>query len=359
MNSQEIVDYVMNTLHNTNPAILKQMIDANSSGGGCVTSWNDLKDKPFGETIEKHYLLEETEITTNLTELSYPKGFKPNGFKENDAVVIKVGDTIYESTLKYKESSTMPGGYDIYVGNLQHEDCPVCVHLYYDVGNTIISVNENVPLPTTISVYVSKDGIKTLDEKYIPDTIARISDISGAFDGSWNNLKDKPFYAIEERELIAKSFAHQGVGGPFTGALPEYGTNSGGQYVLSVSALIPGDTYIAIVNGKEYIGIAESCEDTSSDNNMGINLFYHGEHPEDFSDAPISLGSYSNSMYISFEKQDISYDVELYHNKTVVKTLDPKYLPKPVVADATGETVTGAEFNALLAALRSAGYLAT
>lgn len=312
---------------------------------------------------------------------------------------------------------------------------------------------------------------------------------------SWNDLKDKPFYATEERVLIAKSFAHQGVGGPFTGALPEYGTNFSGQYVLSVSALIPGDTYIAIVNEKEYIGIAESCEDTSSDNNMGINLFYHGEHPEDFSDAPISLGSYSNSMYISFENEGVSYDVELYHNKTVVKTLDPKYLPsdisiswnnledkpfgetiekhylleeteittnltelsypkgfkpngfkendaviikvgdtiyesalkykesstmpgdydiyvgnlqhedcpvcvhlyydvgntiisvdenvplpttisvyvskdgiktldpkylpKPVVADATGETVTGAEFNALLAALRSAGYLAT
>ena len=33
MNSQEIVDYVMNTPSNTNPAILKQMIDANSSGG--------------------------------------------------------------------------------------------------------------------------------------------------------------------------------------------------------------------------------------------------------------------------------------------------------------------------------------
>lgn len=358
MNSQEIIDYVMNTPSNTNPAILKQMIDANSSGG--VTSWNDLTDKPFGETIEKHYLLEETEITTNLTDLSYPKGFKPNGFKENDAVIIKVGDTIYESALKYKESSTMPGDYDIYVGNLQHEDCPVCVHLYYDVGNTIISVDENVPLPTTISVYVSKDGIKTLDEKYIPDTIARVEDIPEGFSGSWNDLTDKPFDAIEERVLIAKTFAYKGIGGPFIGALPEYGTiGYDDKYTLNVSALIPGDTYIAIVNGEEYIGIAESCEDTSSDNNMGINLFYHGEHPEDFSDAPISLGSYSNSMYISFENEGVSYDVELYHNKTVVKTLDSKYLPKPVVADATGETVTGAEFNALLAALRSAGYLAT
>ena len=33
---------------------------------GFSGSWNDLEDKPFGETIEKHYLLEETE---NLLEM--------------------------------------------------------------------------------------------------------------------------------------------------------------------------------------------------------------------------------------------------------------------------------------------------
>lgn len=42
------------------------------------------------------------------------------------------------------------------------------------------------------------------------------------------------------------------------------------------------------------------------------------------------------------------------------KTIDPKYLPKAVaVADAAGDTPTAAEFNALLTALRNAGYLST
>jgi uncharacterized protein YutD len=41
-----------------------------------------------------------------------------------------------------------------------------------------------------------------------------------------------------------------------------------------------------------------------------------------------------------------------------IHTLDGAYLPKATaVADAAGETVTGAEFNALLTALREAGYL--
>ena len=34
MNSQEIVNYVMNTPNNTNPTILKQMIEESGGGGG-------------------------------------------------------------------------------------------------------------------------------------------------------------------------------------------------------------------------------------------------------------------------------------------------------------------------------------
>lgn len=68
MSQQKLFDYVMNTPHNTNPAILKQMIDeaggTGSGDGGTVNSvnnilpdehgnveigWNDLNDKPFGE----------------------------------------------------------------------------------------------------------------------------------------------------------------------------------------------------------------------------------------------------------------------------------------------------------------------
>lgn len=199
MNSQEIVDYVMNTPYNTNPTILKQMIEANggSSGGGTVNSINNILPDEHGN--------------------------------------VEIG---------------------------------------------------------------------------------------------WNNLTDKPFYEHTDRVLIAQHYANRGFGGPFIGALPEYGTTSYDGYVLKVSALIPGDTYIAVVNGEEYIGVAERVEDTSCDNNEGIRLFDHGEYPTDFSDAPISLDSYSNSVYISFENQNSSYEVELYHIENTVKTIDPKFLPE-------------------------------
>lgn len=68
MSQQDLFDYVMNTPYNTNPAILKQKIKENSG----VSSWNDLKDKPFytGEktilerTVDGFEFLEELGIYT-------------------------------------------------------------------------------------------------------------------------------------------------------------------------------------------------------------------------------------------------------------------------------------------------------
>ena len=43
------------------------------------------------------------------------------------------------------------------------------------------------------SITYGSTTIHTLDEKFIPDTIARTSDIPESFSGSWNDLTDKPF----------------------------------------------------------------------------------------------------------------------------------------------------------------------
>ena len=56
MSVQKIVDYVMHTPHNTNPAILKQVINDN-------ISWNDLKDKPFYSEVETHVIFDNVTTT--------------------------------------------------------------------------------------------------------------------------------------------------------------------------------------------------------------------------------------------------------------------------------------------------------
>lgn len=57
MSIQKIIDYAMHTPHNTNPAILKQVINDN-------ISWNDLKDKPFYKKKETAITLNETDFKT-------------------------------------------------------------------------------------------------------------------------------------------------------------------------------------------------------------------------------------------------------------------------------------------------------
>ena len=54
----KIIDYVTNTPHNTNPAILRQML-AGMSGS---TDWNNITNKPFYAQEKLIPLLEETEI---------------------------------------------------------------------------------------------------------------------------------------------------------------------------------------------------------------------------------------------------------------------------------------------------------
>ena len=63
-----------------------------------------------------------------------------------------------------------------------------------------------------------------------------------------------------------------------------------------------------------------------------------------------------NGDYVGAPKAG-TYTYKLYAPSENL-VLNPKHLPKaPTVADAAGETVTAAEFNALLTALRNAGYL--
>lgn len=55
---------------------------------------------------------------------------------------------------------------------------------------------------TSISIEIEKTISKTIDEIYIPDTIARIEDIPEGFSGSWNDLEDKPFYEENVQTII-------------------------------------------------------------------------------------------------------------------------------------------------------------
>lgn len=83
----------------------------------------------------------------------------------------------------------------------------------------------------------------------------------------------------------------------------------------------------------------------------------------DFEGSPVSIDF--NGEEITFAKHGLyvsgELNSEMYISKIYdeyIQELDKQYLPKAYsVEDAAGETVTADEFNALLYALRSAGYL--
>lgn len=56
-NVQEVMDYVTNTPHNTNPTILRQML----AGMGGSTDWNDITNKPFYTYEERISIIEKAE----------------------------------------------------------------------------------------------------------------------------------------------------------------------------------------------------------------------------------------------------------------------------------------------------------
>lgn len=85
----------------------------------------------------------------------------------------------------------------------------------------LIQVCSTITMPATLSIYYSDGTIKQLDEKYIPDTIARtyqipdvyvqsvngqtgdvIIDIPKGFSGSWNDLENKPTTTKYQDELL-------------------------------------------------------------------------------------------------------------------------------------------------------------
>lgn len=65
----------------------------------------------------------------------------------------------------------------------------------------------------------------------------------------------------------------------------------------------------------------------------------------------------SPSTYL-IASTDGEHTISIRTAEETASPFDPKYLPSAeAVADATGDTPTSAEFNALLASLRTAGYL--
>lgn len=131
-----------------------------------------------------------------------------------------------------------------------------------------------------------------------------------------------------------------------------------GHYTYTVTNAFPEETtfpvgyYVLLINGKTYDFSIE--EETATPGSLAS---HNDRISQDFFTLQLKIvdGKTKFTIYPKTAFDD-TLPVSLYAADPV--TIDPKFLPAAeAVANAAGDTPTAAEFNALLASLRAAGYL--
>ena len=167
-------------------------------------SYPDLTDKPF-ETITKNINIE--------WDGTAPEGVDSFTIGTSDIYYYKFSDEVPDPELitsAYAEVSNGKTGGDILYGTNCYQITPSSVAAVLVVteagagtrpkGDSFTAPSTGVYLYWVSDKYTTKcqieyEVVEQLDEKYIPDTIARVEDIPEGFSGSWNDLSDKPFYS--------------------------------------------------------------------------------------------------------------------------------------------------------------------
>lgn len=218
MTKQEIMDYVTETPHNVNKNILGQKLDqyASQSGGGNSVQYVEqtlteeqqmMARKNMGlyskETVPAENKLVYDYVYVGWWEVASTDTLAQGGGIGESLYIIDVAGTQYECK-GYRDTMSAPmvgvNG-QAYLGNfglvgVVHEnsnaDCPVC--FYHDVSDSMamnfavaIDPNFKPSMSTEIRVYRVTDEMvdkyNTIPDEYIPDTIARKTDIAGGSGG--------------------------------------------------------------------------------------------------------------------------------------------------------------------------------
>ena len=164
---------------------------------GFSGSWNDLTDKPFGEIeVEGEVLLPETTFSGTYTTYDYYSAGNAiylGDYSKQQAIVVEFDGALYTTT----RWSYYTGGSDIYgIGDVDL-DPTYGDYFSSDIDLPFAAIQESVSRDTmristaddgehTIKIYLLATTVKTIDEQYIPDTIARVSEIAEHIDNASN-----------------------------------------------------------------------------------------------------------------------------------------------------------------------------
>ena len=319
-------------------------------------SWNDLLDRPFGEDVA-------------LTELF---GGTANIASDGDVTVIEVG-TANASLLKTDLSYYVKWDGKLYQAphNVNYEGIG---NLYYgsynDADNNGLpfficaSAFQSQKIEVTAEkagthefiIYSSSATIKQLDEKYIPDTIARTADIKQS---DWSQSDPTSIDYIKNRTHFDK-FSNATMLIDVNEALTEQGLNwevfegEGynivNSYFTSTVELVAGSAYGFVIDGKEYKYVSMSMQDAEQKMRLIVTdgvVFgdvdaYIMNDTEELQCFCMTYSIDEHGMYeyqITIKSDTAPQDCKIYHYDVMTYKLDERYLPNSV---ATKEYVLDA-----------------
>lgn len=327
-------------------------------------SWNDLKDKPFGEIEDILFDGTLTPYDTDTYVYEYSGAFTVPLVDKQEYCIELNGEKTINIADEFNDN-----GHHCILGNRYYFDKSdnrgeghYCFDngysqyfiLYVDSSQYSIDENNSIHL----KVYISES--KDIDEQYIPDTIARKSDLQNIdlsgletkedaqdkYDRiwnakadiehthSWNDLEDKPFYEIETE-------------GGFGILLEETEVEIGEDLYASIPVSVElevGKEYVVVFNGVTY-----NCVSWYSDDNsvvmLGNGSIYGGEGQGE--DVPFSIDSHDASdSYLNTVNEGvytISISGELPSLQIV--TIDEKFIPSDIARFYDVETYVDEYMN--------------
>lgn len=307
-------------------------VGGGGGGTGGASSWADLKDKPFGETvIVKHPLIENEQATfthtTNKSGIPMPYGmYLPedsgdlNKLAEGDKVIIELDG----EELEYTVGINTIGSY--YFGDLNIIDGTGSEPLLCYISNTGSSFycRADIVGEHTLSIYTLRDEVTRIEKEYLPSI-------------SWNDLADTPLYDKEtklvgcEGEVIrVDSFKGQ--------FFDYYGGNVGNRDFVTWSGtgkeitytwnIKEGDKLVVIMDGTKYEA------PILYDDYYRFGYYIGNIHSEVAFDEelPFNIRLEATSIYIYMPVEEVGNEHEfiIYAYSKEVKKLDEKFVDRAV-----------------------------
>lgn len=273
------------------------------SGGGGVTSWNDLEDKPFYEE-SNIVVLYETSLEATSDELVTLNNFIPLELGKRYTVVYD--DVTYDLT-SFDHDSTPDY---IFLGD---PDLSTSDDLPFSLGCSLDGTNADIFVrggSHTLKIYVGSSEIHKIDIKYLPDEVISVqSDWNEDNPSSPAYVRNRPFYNIPtHRDLTAyenETLLFNNYNTIQTTS--DNGDTVYGQSLYWIGRGVAGETYEVVLDGQSYF---LECYDGPADSNLHSYLSSDGTLNYDTNEIIVTWNT-SMQTYV-WTKQPSDHQFSMY-----------------------------------------------